>query len=391
MRKFTADEIKAQFDNLPMELREAITSPEINKLVEDIAKRHGLQIDQLGELIDLVGFVMLGLVPSRDFVRLLSEEAGIDNDLANTITNDVNSGIFNKIRTSIREIEEREIERQLGNKASAKPEHITELEKAGDFTIEHETAPLVTAPTSKNAEEIGTNVQSSTDNASGIGNTVENAATTPTKSENTTSLETSLPKTIAQENAIEQPVSKTTDNLPNNQEDAGPVAVPEESSPKEPLAGQLLDILNKHTQDREAGLVPDNLPTEEESATTPPPVQEPAKIVEIRTSTQPVIAIPMPLAPEPLKTKETTVAAQSANIVIPVPPAPKPAEQEPLKIATPTPPPTPIRAVTPPVTKIPDQTPAKISTSSTNQTSTQNIPEPTPKATQSDAYREPIE
>lgn len=152
MKKFTVDEIQNKFDSLPEELQEAITSSDVNDALEDIAKQNGLQLDQLGELVDLVGLIILGLVPSSDFIREFSREAEVSEKQARRIAEDVNGQIFAKLRTSIRIIETREntsnysedngfisnLQNSRNNTFPPKPPHIADLEKAGGFTIEHD-------------------------------------------------------------------------------------------------------------------------------------------------------------------------------------------------------------------------------------------------------------
>ena len=133
MISFTAEEIQAKFEQLPKNVQDAITSTEVHDSIIAIAKKNGLHIDQEGDLVDQVGLVMLGLSPSRDFVKNLSSVAGIRNDIASSIAEDINTQIFSEIRRSMREIEEKGSIEKIQSKNN---QSISALERLGNFNIE---------------------------------------------------------------------------------------------------------------------------------------------------------------------------------------------------------------------------------------------------------------
>lgn len=134
MKQFTSDQIQSQFEKLPKDLQEAISSPEVHDSIIKIGNKYGLHVDQLGEMVDLVGLVMLGLSPSNDFIRDFSQQAEVKNDIASSIAADINSQIFDKIRTSMKTIE---IKSQVTeNEQSKTQQSISDLERIGGFSIE---------------------------------------------------------------------------------------------------------------------------------------------------------------------------------------------------------------------------------------------------------------
>lgn len=98
MRQYTADEIQAQFEKLPRQVQEAVASTDVNDKIEAIGKKNGLMIDQIGELIDEVGQVMMGLQKPALFVDDLCERLAISRDVATKISEEVNTDIFALIR-----------------------------------------------------------------------------------------------------------------------------------------------------------------------------------------------------------------------------------------------------------------------------------------------------
>ncbi len=137
MKQFTTEQLQDHFAKLPKDLQEAVSSAEVRDSVEKIGKKYGLHIDQLGEMVDLVGLIMLGLSPSKDFVRNFSQEAGVKTDIATSIAEDINNEVFGKIRSSMQAIEAKD-EAVEAQKTKAE-QSITDLERIGGFSIEPST------------------------------------------------------------------------------------------------------------------------------------------------------------------------------------------------------------------------------------------------------------
>lgn len=133
MRQFSAEEIQDKFETLPKELQDAVTSPDINNKIQEIGARHELHIDQIGELVDQIGLVMLGLEKSSNFVTDTSARLSIGPKEAKAIADDINKEIFSIIREKMRDIEEG-TEKEAATAETA----ISSVERAGGFTIEKE-------------------------------------------------------------------------------------------------------------------------------------------------------------------------------------------------------------------------------------------------------------
>ncbi len=150
--------LENRFNSLPQELKDAISSVEIGELVAKIGDEEGLMLDQSADLMDETGLVMLGITPTEQFVSTLIKKLGIDDKKARMISVKINDKIFNKIRTSIQQIQEKN-QAENNIKITATPvtplpkppspppasPPITPLEKVGNFTIEMRspsTSPL---------------------------------------------------------------------------------------------------------------------------------------------------------------------------------------------------------------------------------------------------------
>ena len=83
--------LQEKLRSLPLEIQDAITSPEFGEKVDAIGEKHNLHIDQLGELVNEVTLVMLGETKSVNFIDNLKESLKISHDDARLITADVNT------------------------------------------------------------------------------------------------------------------------------------------------------------------------------------------------------------------------------------------------------------------------------------------------------------
>ncbi|GEM_PF-2574650 len=162
--------LEEKFKQLPEEIQEVLTSIEVANNIKSIADKNGLLLEQTSVLSDLVSYILLGLVHSNEFVKILSRQAKIKEVVAKEIADEINVEVFGKIRSSMREhlqnqnsntsqhdIYRNSPETNQENLENNKPPHIAELERAGGFTIddgtihpEHPsvtTAPKVPEPT----------------------------------------------------------------------------------------------------------------------------------------------------------------------------------------------------------------------------------------------------
>lgn len=120
------------FANLPADLREAILSVETAEKLQNIASKHSLMMDQVSELSDEIGLLMLGLTKQSSFVKNVSSRLGISSGKADEVARDVNEQIFDAIRESLRKFEEKDVE---GSDAEGGVD-ISSIETAGQFTLE---------------------------------------------------------------------------------------------------------------------------------------------------------------------------------------------------------------------------------------------------------------
>lgn len=100
----TKEQLKEIYRVLPEDIKEAMFAVDTSEAIQNVCKAFGLHIDQMGELADEVGRVMLGLTSPKDFIGNIEKRLNISEVKAKQITRDVNENIFVKIRDSLKKI-----------------------------------------------------------------------------------------------------------------------------------------------------------------------------------------------------------------------------------------------------------------------------------------------
>ena len=103
---YTPEQIKERYEKLPADIKAAMDSVDTTNTIIDIGQKHDLMYDQLSELVDEVGMVMVGLAPSIMFTNNIARRMQIDMGKAMLVTQDLNKEVFDKLRVSLKKIED---------------------------------------------------------------------------------------------------------------------------------------------------------------------------------------------------------------------------------------------------------------------------------------------
>ena len=104
MGRLTPDEFRAKYATLPQNLREAYGSLDTTKILQEIGRKHGLLIDQIGELVNETGFLMLGATRPSDYISKLASALAVGREQAKEIAVDVNEQVFKPIRDALKQV-----------------------------------------------------------------------------------------------------------------------------------------------------------------------------------------------------------------------------------------------------------------------------------------------
>ena len=117
MKNFTEEQIAQMYDNLPEDIKDAIFGLEMNEIVEKIGRENQLNIEQIGDLANETGMVMLGVTHPNEFIGNLADRLEVDKEKARVIAQEINEQIFKKVRDSIRKIHNMREEEERGGGA----------------------------------------------------------------------------------------------------------------------------------------------------------------------------------------------------------------------------------------------------------------------------------
>ncbi|MBI5005403.1 MAG: hypothetical protein HZC03_02270 [Candidatus Lloydbacteria bacterium] len=99
------EQLKEKYNRLPQDVKDAIFSAGVEKALTEIGEKYGLHIDKIGELMEVVDLVMLGITEPKDFIRNLYDRLGIeDKEQVRRVAHEVNERVFQKIRESLKTV-----------------------------------------------------------------------------------------------------------------------------------------------------------------------------------------------------------------------------------------------------------------------------------------------
>lgn len=104
MVSLTPQQLGDLYENLPDNIREAYSSVDTTKALQAIGKKHGIHLDDLGELVSETGLVMLGATHPKDYIRNIARRLEIETEQARAIAQDVNETVFRPLRESLKKI-----------------------------------------------------------------------------------------------------------------------------------------------------------------------------------------------------------------------------------------------------------------------------------------------
>jgi len=97
------NEIKKKIDALPPEIKTLIYSTQMDTAMQQIGAKNQLHIDQIGALESEVVAAMIGISPLEDLPANLIDTLGIDKAKSDSLVNDINEQLLDKIRNSMKQ------------------------------------------------------------------------------------------------------------------------------------------------------------------------------------------------------------------------------------------------------------------------------------------------
>ena len=102
-KKYTPEQFWKLYEKLPQELKDALFAEETGDNIHDICERNGV-LENLDQVVDYVGRVLVGLLPPDDLQETLERELEIDKERAKKIGQEINRFIFYPVKASLEEL-----------------------------------------------------------------------------------------------------------------------------------------------------------------------------------------------------------------------------------------------------------------------------------------------
>jgi len=107
-QKYTSEQFWKLYEKLPQELKDALFAEETGNNIYDTCKRNGIE-ENLEEVVEYVGQVLVGVLPPDEFQETLEKEMGIEKDLAKKVAQEINRFIFYPVKPLLEELYKTEI------------------------------------------------------------------------------------------------------------------------------------------------------------------------------------------------------------------------------------------------------------------------------------------
>ncbi|MFH1402074.1 MAG: hypothetical protein ABIG87_00425 [Patescibacteria group bacterium] len=152
---FSFEKLEEKYREIPDDVREAISSSAMNEKLLQLTNKYRLQFDEAEELTKEIGFVMLGLKPTKNFVKNIQNVSGLSYEKSKQMAEDINNEIFGEIRESLQKIhQEAEEQEDDLDEEQIRNELLREIEKPAVKTTEIIKAPETKLVVTEEKKEI---------------------------------------------------------------------------------------------------------------------------------------------------------------------------------------------------------------------------------------------
>lgn len=102
MSNLTPKQVLEKYNELPEKVRLAYSSEETTETIQQIGKKYNLHVDQMGELANQIGLIMIGVNRPDNLINQLKEVLKIEEKMATEIATAVNVEIFSPLREHLK-------------------------------------------------------------------------------------------------------------------------------------------------------------------------------------------------------------------------------------------------------------------------------------------------
>ena len=104
MPEYTREQLEQVYEKLPDELQEAIFSFEAAKSIGDISQRYGIEDERVGEIADMAGLVLMGLMLPEELERELTQKLKLEKEVAKNIAHELTRFVFFPVKGALAQL-----------------------------------------------------------------------------------------------------------------------------------------------------------------------------------------------------------------------------------------------------------------------------------------------
>ena len=131
LKKYTREQFWGLYKTLPQELKDALFSEEAGDNIASACERNEIPDDARGDIVDLVGQVLTGVLPAEDFQSELEKELKIKKEIAKKAAQEINRFVFYPVKPALDQLHGMETNKSIKKPGEEKKteEKPTELKK----------------------------------------------------------------------------------------------------------------------------------------------------------------------------------------------------------------------------------------------------------------------
>jgi len=131
LKKYTREQFWKLYKTLPQELKDALFSEETGDNIASVCERNEITNDARGDIVDLVGQVLVGVLPAEDFQSELEKELKIKKEIAKKAAQEINRFVFYPVKPALDQLHGMETNKSIKKPGEEKKteEKPTELKK----------------------------------------------------------------------------------------------------------------------------------------------------------------------------------------------------------------------------------------------------------------------
>jgi hypothetical protein len=103
LKGYTKEQFWKLYQKLPQDLKDALFAEETGNNIYEICKRSEIE-ESLEKVVDLVGQVLLGLLPPNEFQETLEREVKLEREKAKKVAQEIYRFVFYPVKSSLEEL-----------------------------------------------------------------------------------------------------------------------------------------------------------------------------------------------------------------------------------------------------------------------------------------------